>query len=490
MFIENARGTLVELWEKLYLSEEEVSYFTPAHSDDISDALLAVHESEIQRLQGLLNERTPIITLINKHRSLIDDRESLALSANDSSRLISRGGTGNRDPTRLLREEKMRKRIAKELPKVEVELKRALEEWEEEYGETFFVKGENYLQTLMSTSAVCQSRSSAPSRQGSVPTPAGRARANTTSVTPSLTRPLSRSAASGGPAVKPGPRPKTPSMQQMRSKTPTDRPTMSMGSATIGRSGGRSLGVSNAIEAATLHRPGAKTPGPGSRIALAAGNTGTSTLTRSPSKRTLRTPLPTFTNENNPDRSQSLTQTVGRFATSKRKPASLNNLMGPPKMQPLSRQGSKDSYLRQEGRDRARSEVSIRSVSPEERHCEEEEVDDYTTPRPKRQGSQDAPYISASQREVPEDLANSSTRSRQYSLTSSTTLASGSGSENWETFDAESDDEDGHEERVDPKEAYYRNKLNYGEQKSGKGGGGIVMVRPVDDGDEWTSEDY
>lgn len=472
IFVEDARELLAGLWEKLYFSEQEILHFSPAYSEAMSDALLAAHEMEIQRLQTLLDERGPIISLIDKHRSLIDDRESLALSANDSSRLISRGGPGNRDPTRLLREEKTRKRIAKELPKIEADLKRALEQWEDEYGEAFLVKGEDYLQTLMSTT---HSRAGAHSRQGSVNTPTGRARSNTAS-SATGSRPLSR-----GPIAKPGPRPKTPSAQQLRSKTPTERSTTSMGSATVGKSAGRSLGTTNAREAAAPHRSGARTPGPSSRVVPPGSNTGTS-LNRSPSKGPSRTPL------SNTDRPQSLTQTIGRFTTPRRKALPLGNAMGPPKMQPLPRQGPKDSHPVQ-GRGRARSEISIRSVSPEERPYEAELDPRVNGLYP--QSHNNAPYISAPQREVSEDSSNASTRSRQFSLTSSTTLTSGSGSENWETFGGESEYGDEYEERVDPKEAYYRNKIGgYGEQQSGRGGGGIVMVRPADGEEEWMNERY
>lgn len=476
IFVANARRALAGLWERLYFSEEEILHFSPAHSSEaMSDALLAAHEIEIQRLQDLLEERGPIISLIDKHRSLVDDRESLALSANDSSRLISRGGTGNRDPTRLLREEKTRKRIAKELPKIEQELKRILEKWEDEYGEAFLVKGEDYLQTLMSTT---HSRAGAHSRQGSVHTPTGRARANTASSATGPTRPLSR-----GPVAKPVPRPKTPSAQQLRSKTPTERPTTSMGSTAVGRSGGRGLGMANARETVAPNRSGARTPGPGNRVAPSSNNTGG--LSRSPSKGPAKTPLP---KENNLDRPQSLTQTIGRFATSRRKAVPLGNLMGLPKMQPLPRTGSGDSHPVQ-GRGRAQSEISIRSVSPEERPYEAEEDPRVNGQYPQNRNS--APYPQASQREVSEDSSNASMRSRKFSLTSSTTLTSGSGSENWETFGADGEYDDEHEERVDPKEAYYRNKIGgYGEQKSGRGGSGIVMVRPADGEEEWMSEEY
>jgi protein regulator of cytokinesis 1 len=57
-----------------------------------------------------------------------------------------RGQKGEkRDPGKLLREEKMRKRIAKELPKVTAELRKVLEHWEDEYGRPFLVHGERYL---------------------------------------------------------------------------------------------------------------------------------------------------------------------------------------------------------------------------------------------------------------------------------------------------------------------------------------------------------
>lgn len=105
-----------------------------------------MHEAEIAHLEQLLEERGPILSIIDKHKSLLEDREQLAISSTDASRLTQRGG--QRDPTRLLREEKMRKRIAKDLPKVEADLRNALEQWEEDTGMPFTVRGQNYLQTL------------------------------------------------------------------------------------------------------------------------------------------------------------------------------------------------------------------------------------------------------------------------------------------------------------------------------------------------------
>ena len=149
LFVEDARYKLQELWDGLYFSEEEMLEFTPAFSDVYSDALLEAHEQEIERLEALKEQRAPTLALIDKHRSLVKARDALQASSQDASRLLGRGQKGEkRDPTRLLREEKMRKRIAKDLPKIAVDLRKVLERWEDEYGRPFLVHGERYLDEL------------------------------------------------------------------------------------------------------------------------------------------------------------------------------------------------------------------------------------------------------------------------------------------------------------------------------------------------------
>lgn len=154
LFVEDARYKLQELWDSLYFSEEEMLEFTPAFSDVYSDALLEAHEQEIGRLEALKEQRAPTLALIEKHRSLVKERDDLQASSQDASRLLGRGQKGEkRDPTRLLREEKMRKRVAKELPKVAVEVRMVLERWEDDYGRPFLVHGERYLDELEASEA-------------------------------------------------------------------------------------------------------------------------------------------------------------------------------------------------------------------------------------------------------------------------------------------------------------------------------------------------
>jgi Ase1/PRC1/MAP65 family protein len=411
-----------------------------------TDALLTAHEMEIRRLQIVYDERAPMIAMIDKHRSLISDREQLAILASDSSRLVTRGGSGNRDPTRLLREEKMRKRVQKELPKVEVELKKALEDWEEEHGEPFSVNGEDYLQTLMKMSPVLQSRVGAKGSTAAPPTltrngsksqtwnpPAAgsimRARANTTSAAP---KSLSR--------------PKTPSGQSLRSKTPTGGPTMI--SASVGRSSGRSL-------AAAVHASSLKTPGSSIRI---QGSAGSNTPSRT------RTPLPMFSGDGSSQerhqpvvvraRSHSSVKQTSRNGISGLESAPKMTQLGPPSSS--RKAGSQtqipSSYLRQQvGKDsrRAASDVStlsssegaavvsVRSVSPEGRWgSPDENCMRDITPRVARTCPSKGMYSSAS--------SNGDTDSmRMFSGSSSTTTdTSLSSGENWQTFGDESEDEE------------------------------------------------
>lgn len=154
LFVEDSRVQLQSLWDTLYFSEDEMLEFTPAFSDVYSDALLEAHEREIARLEAIKEQRAPTLALVDRHKTLVKERDNLNASSQDASRLMLRGQKGEkRDPGKLLREEKMRKRIAKELPKVAVDVRKALEKWEDEYGRPFLVFGERYLDQLDATEA-------------------------------------------------------------------------------------------------------------------------------------------------------------------------------------------------------------------------------------------------------------------------------------------------------------------------------------------------
>ena len=397
LFVEDARYKLQELWDSLYFSEEEMLEFTPAFSDVYSDALLSAHEDEIARLEALKGQRAPMLQLIDKHRSLIKDRDDLAASSQDASRLLAKGNKGEkRDPTRLLREEKMRKRIAKDLPKVEVEIKKSLEQWEDEYGRPFLVHGVRYLDELAAAAAK------------SLP-----------------------------------PRSKTPS-----APAPSARPAKPTASAAHSRAGSVAGSVARSQPPP---RSGAKTPTGTLRynpMASSVISIATSTASgRTPTKIPARVPLGSMRHGNNsPERRAPAeqayeTSTLRKMAPPARAPPpKMRDLFVPPSATPTAEFNQENIHC---GSSASSNESgSVRHITPEDVYDDRERMSyaqysamESEQDTPKQYPPQRAQYIPSAD-------------SRQISTTSTTTTAA-SGSENWETFD------DASEPEVDAGDAVY-----------------------------------
>lgn len=454
LFVEDARFKLQELWDSLYLSEEEMIEFTPAFSDVYSDALLSAHEAEITRLEALKEQRAPTLAMIDKHRDLIKERDELASSSQDASRLMAKGQKGERrDPGKLLREEKMRKRIAKDLPKVEAQLKKVLERWEDEYGRPFLVHGERYLDELAA------SNSKAPPPR---------------SKTPNALNPQTRPGTAMGKSA-PSAKPATASVRgppPTRSKTPT----AGYSSQTLPKS-----------------------------ISASAMRSGTT----SPSKIPSRVPLSTTTG-NSPERrvppAANGRDTVRKMAPppARAPPPKMKDLFVPPT--PQMGNGGLDEYSE-------RSASIVRQVAPEdpyhdnnERYFQGSRLGHRPTPSAPESlshAAQNSSHLDNSRygsvaREyappahVPESTSmyslHSRPDSRVMSNTSSTSAHSYntnpttvSGSENWETYESESEvgdhyQRESHDVNASGVDAYYA-KLR-ASQRGGLGTQGVLGKRP------------
>ncbi|KAF1837786.1 hypothetical protein BDW02DRAFT_595273 [Decorospora gaudefroyi] len=389
LFVEEARCKLQELWDALYFSEEEMLDFTPAFSDVCSDALLSAHESEIARLEALKEQRLPIIQKIDRHRELIKERDELQQSSQDATRLMARGNKGERrDPGKLLREEKMRKRIAKELPKVESDLKHTLENWEDEYGRPFLVHGNQYLEELYaSASKAAPPRAKTPSNSGMPTKP--------------VTAPKSAPGSRAG-TVRGAP----PS----RAKTPVSNFGASVSRSTFASSVG-SFGASMSAS-----------------------------VTKSPSKIPARAPLKNMQHGgNSPERrppppSREDSATLRKMPPPMAPPPRMKDLFVPLEPSLMETPVNRFDFNRGD-----RSESMVRNVPPEDPYDDRAYMSHGHTMRGGYMPTYPPPSLS-------------SASSRQISQTSSTgTAATGatmqSGSENWETFSERSDEPP--EEEVD-----------------------------------------
>lgn len=157
-----------------------------------------LHEEEIARLKDERRTKAPLLAAVRRWLAICDEERELAASASDQSRLL---GRGPRDPGRLLREEKMRKRVQKEKPKLEQELRGAIPAWEREQGRPFFVRGVRALDMIDEAAAEKENKKR-PNKPNVVP-----ARATTPQQQPNIngkrTTPTTRSASTASYAQAP-----------------------------------------------------------------------------------------------------------------------------------------------------------------------------------------------------------------------------------------------------------------------------------------------
>ncbi|EPX72622.1 antiparallel microtubule cross-linking factor Ase1 [Schizosaccharomyces octosporus yFS286] len=145
LFIEDARGKIRKAWDVLFYPDEQRRSFSPAFEDNLTEESLAAHEQYLQSLENEARENKHFLNLIAKYSSLLEGKRELDASANDSSRLMQRG---RREPGLLLREEKIRKRLSRDLPKVQALLIPELTSWEEKKQRLFMFEGEHLLEKL------------------------------------------------------------------------------------------------------------------------------------------------------------------------------------------------------------------------------------------------------------------------------------------------------------------------------------------------------
>lgn len=417
IFVEEARIKLQELWDALYFSEEEMLDFTPAFSDVCSDALLSAHEAEISRLESLKEQRLPVLSKIDRHRELIKERTDLQQSSQDASRLMGRGQKGEkRDPGKLLREEKMRKRIAKELPKVEADLKTTLEAYEDEWGRPFLVHGERYLDELYAASqkAAPPARAKTPSNMSMPPSKQG-----TLTRTNSTVR--ARAGTIHGQSIQgQANHRQTINEPPGRTKTPV--------STNFGASTMRGNPFAQSVSAASGSKSPSKLPTRAAPKAMGSPERRPGNLNRTDS--TLSRAESSYSTHSRGDSILSTTSSLHSRADSQ---SSTMRRMGPPMAPPprmkdlfIPPEPSETPRNRFEFNRGERSESIVRSIPPEDPY-------DDRLSQTMRPG-----YPASSFTHLPTPSLSSNS-SRHISQASSTGSGQ-AGSENWETFSEQSDD--------------------------------------------------
>lgn len=141
LILEN-RVKLAKLWDKLHFSEEQRADFIPYHCDEYTQEVLDALLKEIARLIQLWNSMGALLKLIERREWIKSEMKRFEKSASDPNRF--KGSS-----TRLLEEEKFRKIVAKEFPRLTNTLRKNLVKWQKEHsGEAFYYAGEPYLDTM------------------------------------------------------------------------------------------------------------------------------------------------------------------------------------------------------------------------------------------------------------------------------------------------------------------------------------------------------
>lgn len=146
--IEDARTTIRELWEETNATENMRQLFESIRIVDrnqFNDELLEDHLEYIRELQDRLEQMKPIVRIIERREDILRERMEYAELQKDSDRLKQRGAAMARQ---LMEEEKMARRIKKELPRLTKHLEETLTEWREKMGEEFQYHGEEYTRVM------------------------------------------------------------------------------------------------------------------------------------------------------------------------------------------------------------------------------------------------------------------------------------------------------------------------------------------------------
>lgn len=137
-----SREKLEELWDKVKYSEEQRKEFCPYYSPFFNEDVLELLEIQVDKLTTYYEENSFIFELVEKWFQLWERMIHLEELSKNKNRLFdNRGG-------QLLKEEKERKAVENNLPKLYAELEKALLDYNEKHGSPFLWNGRNLLNSL------------------------------------------------------------------------------------------------------------------------------------------------------------------------------------------------------------------------------------------------------------------------------------------------------------------------------------------------------
>eukprot|EP00117_Sycon_ciliatum_P031952 scpid50430/ scgid24890/ Protein regulator of cytokinesis 1 len=137
--IRNVRKAISQLHDRLSYGSRQREEFRFMLIDEFSCETLEAHQAERQRLQSELDHNTDLYRLLQRRENAWKTKLQYEQTSGDLSRYDTRGG-------RLLKEQKQRQKLERELPKIEDELRALIKSWEHRTGRRFVAFDEVYTQ--------------------------------------------------------------------------------------------------------------------------------------------------------------------------------------------------------------------------------------------------------------------------------------------------------------------------------------------------------
>ncbi|KAG7302185.1 hypothetical protein JYU34_013657 [Plutella xylostella] len=141
VFIANVRTKIKLMWDSCMYSAAEREQFVHYYQDVFSEDTLTLHELYLDKITKFYEDHKEIFELVAMRKNLWSKMCELEGRATEPGRYHNRGG-------QLLKEEKERKAIASNLPKIEAQLRELVNQFEARTGHTFTVEGRPLLQLI------------------------------------------------------------------------------------------------------------------------------------------------------------------------------------------------------------------------------------------------------------------------------------------------------------------------------------------------------
>ncbi|KAG2736721.1 hypothetical protein G9P44_000811 [Scheffersomyces stipitis] len=254
-FISDARVEIEKLWDKMFYGKEQrvtFRYYNYDADDDSHDkeTVLSEHEQELARLESEYTSKSSVLIHYEQLNGLIKDQEFLRESSKNSERLLSKDSCKI-----LLNEEKIRKRINKNLPRLLEGLKSEIVKYNnsalQEGKKPISINGEDFFERILIIESEQLNQSSARSTRGF------RKPRTTTSVSPTRTNnkaPINRTR----PIVSPVKTSRSPTSMSARyggnSTARASRPTLSRRTSPLKSSASTENSIKKIPAASRPHR--------------------------------------------------------------------------------------------------------------------------------------------------------------------------------------------------------------------------------------------